>query len=217
MQDDSCMKFARDFGMVGFIPMSDEFEREISLVESYVGYTIYPCIDTTKYNSQLYFAVMRDSVCPGLESTLPINSYDKFLKCAILNQNLPQLADSNKVLEYLKTEFDLKDFVSQSKYPKPKDIEGFNKMYKKKFDASSNYVNVGAGFVQKSSLSSSYQQIKNDRLKIEGYVIFLGKEPNLDSDQVRLVLIPYLNDGKLHLAENAICLERSWPPIGSKK
>jgi hypothetical protein len=217
MKDDSCMKFAEKYGMIGFIPMSAEFEGEISLVNPYVGYSIYPCVDTTKNNSKLYFSMMRDVVCPGLEESLPIKDDDKFLRLAYLDQKIERFEVKDSLTKYLKDKFELGDYIVKGKLPVPNDVKEFNENYKRLFSNVPNYVNEGAGFVQRSSLKRSYYQTMSADLKIDGFVVFLGKANDLQTDQVRLVLIPLLNTGKLHLEENAICLERSWPPIGSKK
>jgi hypothetical protein len=123
----------------------------------------------------------------------------------------------------LNTQLDAKAALEQIEIPvdklhKPADrispdiLAERNNEYRRFFFENIADVVFGSGFMQSNSLEDLQRQPDLDGVTAVGYCIFIGYDKSLNIEKNRLLFIAVNSEGKLILDDNAITLERSWPP-----
>jgi hypothetical protein len=225
MKDDTCSDFSRMYGIGGFIGLGsirearrpgNEANNKSKLVPPYFGFTIFPCIDLrTIRKDKLFFAMKADTVCPGSsDPNLFIRPLDRFVESSIWFGTFnKELEDSARMLNYLRTEFTVKNAGNIETDILPgREVIICNYDYKDAMKDYPNFADYGFGFIPDSTIS----EFINQDPSVVGFCVFLGFTKENKEEKVRMVLIAVNSSGKLlmdHNNNNNICLEKSWPPI----
>lgn len=212
----TCERFGNRYGAGNFIPYQLDAPILNLLDEGTFGVCLFPCATHWTKGSDIFMTMKAATACPNLSQVITIEDEDVLEQSNVRVKKFDPIdySDDTKMLQAIRnieydTEFDLPVQLLG------KQVREANDRYKSIFDPQEGYVNAGFAFTKGTDLRWVLDQRGEN--KAIGFYAFLGLDNEIPTDRIRLILIAVDENGAPMLNDNERCLEKSWPPIGSKK
>lgn len=180
----------------------------------YTGIVFFPCIEISEDgDSTLYVSYKYDKVCPGSpQGYVQINSNDVFYRSSVKEVGFRKsgFSSADKFLAGLKPH-SIGEAERQT-WPYDK-VFTDNNHYRLAFLHAPGYVDFGFGFIQDLHWKKFLHQ-GDDMSKpiIDGFWVVMGHKDNSHED-MRMIIFPADDQGKILTSLDSKCIEKSWPPI----